>query len=52
MYENNEIFILVLITSSKYIFISIYKTIILPVVLYGCETMVSYIKGGIQAKGI
>ena len=31
--------------------IIIYKTIILPVVLYGCETC-SYIKGGMQAKGI
>ena len=31
--------------------IKIYKTLILPVVLYGCET-VSYIKGGMQAKGI
>ena len=32
--------------------IKIYKTIILPVVLYGCETWSLYIKGGIQAKGI
>ena len=32
--------------------IKIYKTIVLAVVLYDCETMVSYIKGGMQTKGI
>ena len=37
---------------SKNLKIKIYKTIILPVVIYGWETLVSYIKGGIQAKGI
>ena len=26
--------------------------IILPVVLYGCETVVSYTKGGMHAKGV
>ena len=37
---------------SKNLKIKIYKTITLPAVLYGCETMVSYIKGGMKAKGI
>jgi hypothetical protein len=32
---------------SKNLKIRIYKTTILPVVLYGCETLVSDIKGGI-----
>ena len=32
--------------------IKICKTIILPVVLFGCETLISYIKGGMQAKCI
>ena len=36
---------------SKNMKIKIYETIILPVVLNSCKT-VSYIKGGIQAKGI
>ena len=32
---------------SKNLKIEIYKTIILPDVLYGCQTWCSYIKGGI-----
>ena len=36
---------------SKNLKIKIYKTKILPVVLYGCETL-SHINGGMQAKGI
>ena len=36
---------------SKNLKIKIYKTIILPVVLYGCETW-CYIKGGMKARGI
>ena len=33
--------------------IKIYKTVILPMILHGCETcMISYIKPGIQAKSI
>ena len=36
---------------SKNLKVKIYKTIILPVVLYGCETW-SHIKGGMQAKDI
>jgi hypothetical protein len=32
--------------------IKIYKTIILPVVLYGCETWSLTLKGRMQAKGI
>ena len=34
---------------SKNLKIKIYKIVILPVVLYGYEGMVSYIKGGTQA---
>jgi hypothetical protein len=37
---------------SKYIKIIIHKTIILPVVLYGCMGMVSDIKGGKQTEGV
>ena len=37
---------------SKNLKIKIYRTIILPVVLYGCETWFLYIKGGIKVKGI
>ena len=36
---------------SKNLKIKIYKTIIMPVVLHGCETW-SYIKEGTQVKGI
>jgi hypothetical protein len=37
---------------SKYVKIRIYKTLILPVVLYGCETLVSDIKGGTETEGV
>jgi hypothetical protein len=37
---------------SKNVKIRIYKTIILPVVLYGCENLVSDIKGGKQTEGV
>jgi hypothetical protein len=37
---------------SRNLKIRIYETIILPVVLYGCETCVSDIKGGTQTEGV
>jgi hypothetical protein len=36
----------------KHVKIRIYKTIILPVVLYGCETWSLDIKGGTQTEGV
>ena len=55
LYSFNGICIYCLLLSSgllsKNLKIKIYKTIILSVVLYGCETW-SLIKGGIQAEGI
>jgi hypothetical protein len=39
-------------STSKNFRIKIYKTIILSVVRYDCEIMVSYTKGGTQAEGI
>ena len=37
---------------SKNLKIKIYRTIILPVVLYGCETWVADIVGGKEAEGV
>jgi hypothetical protein len=37
---------------SKNLKIKIYRTIILPVVLYGCETFVADIEGGTQVEGV
>jgi hypothetical protein len=37
---------------SKNLKISMYKTIILPLVLYGCDTCISDILGGTQTEGV
>ena len=37
---------------SKKLEVNAYKTIIVPVVLYGCETFVSHIERGALVKGI
>ena len=37
---------------SKKLKIKIYRTIILPVVLYGCEVLVADIEGGKEAEGV
>jgi hypothetical protein len=37
---------------SKNVEFKIYKTIILPLLLHGCENLVSHIKGRIQTEGL
>jgi hypothetical protein len=37
---------------SKNVNIRIYNTVILPVVLYGCEALVSDIEGGTWTEGV
>ena len=37
---------------SKYFKMKVHRTIILPVVLYGCETWVTDIEGGKESEGV